>query len=399
MTMTVLACAGRHSGQSNIGPAAADAGVATTGDAGTAVSAGLTLPAGFSAEVIATIPVARQMAALPNGDLLVATLDTKVLLIANAEGTPSPPAVYFDIPDAPVQSVAFDPATSTLFVASQHGVWSAPYAAGHPPAQPKKIASVRTAGDSGTDGDVHITTSVAVSGSTLYVGVGSSCNSCVESDPTRAVILTMNFDGSNVVRKATRIRNAIALATNPATGTVWAGGAGQDSLPLGHPFEFFDAVSLHPGTADYGWPQCEENQHPYAANADCSQTVTPLLGLPAYSTWIGAVFYPANQTGAHAFPPANRGFYLAAHGSWHTMNDKYFSPPRVAFVAMNGDVPAHPANWSDANAQFSEFIGGYQLADGVTRTGRPTGLAVGAQGSLFVADDMNGKIYRVRPTP
>lgn len=392
----LVACASHRSGPSNAAP---DGGVAATGDGGTTVSAGLTLPSGFAAEVIATIPNARQMAALPNGDLLVATLETKVLLIANAEGTPSPPSVYFDIADPPVQSVAFDAATSTLFAASQHGVWSAPYAAGHPPAQPKKIASVRTGGTSGTDGDVHITTSVAVSGSALYVGVGSSCNACVEGDPTRAVILTMNLDGSNVVRKATRIRNAIALATNPATGTVWAGGAGQDSLPLGHPFEFFDAVSLHPGTADYGWPDCEENQHPYGANANCAQTVTPLLGLPAYSTWIGAVFYPANQTGAHAFPGANRGLYLAAHGSWHTTNNRYFTPPRVAFVAMDGDVPAQPANWSDPNAQFSEFIGGYQLADGTTRTGRPTGLAVGAQGSLFVADDMNGNIYRVRPRP
>jgi glucose/arabinose dehydrogenase len=399
LAMAVLAaCAMRGSGQSNTGTAAPDGAVATTGDAGTIVSAGLTLPPGFAAEVIATIPNARQMVALPNGDLLVAALDTRIHLVPGAEGTPSPASVYFDIPDAPVHSIAFDAATSTLFAGSQHGVWSAPYALGHPPSQPKKIASVRVGGASGTDGDMHTTTSVAVSGSTLYVSVGSSCNACVESDATRAVILTMNLDGSNVVRKATRIRNAIALATNPATGTVWAGGAGQDSLPLGHPFEFFDAVSLHPGTADYGWPDCEENQHPYRPGANCSQTVAPLLGLPAYSTFISAVFYPANQTGAHAFPAANRGLYLAAHGSWHTTNGRYFSAPRVAFVPMNGDAPAQPADWSDPTAQFSEFIGGYQLSDGTTRNGRPTGLAVGPQGSLFVADDLNGHIYRIRPT-
>lgn len=397
IVMVVAACAVRGSGQSNTGPSAPDGSVATAGDGGTTVSAGLTLPAGFAAEVIATIPNARQMAALPNGDLLVAALDTQVHLIAGAEGTPSVPSVYFDIPDAPVHGIVFDPATSTVFMAGQHGVWSAPYAQGHAPAQPKKIASVRTGGISGTDGDTHITTSVAVSGSTLYVSVGSSCNACVESDSTRAAVLTMNLDGSNVVRKATRIRNAIALATNPATGTVWAGGAGQDSLPLGHPFEFFDAVSLHPGTADYGWPDCEENQHAYVPGANCSQTVVPLLGLPAYSTWISAVFYPSNQTGAHAFPAANRGLYLAAHGSWHTTSGRYFSAPRVAFVEMNGDAPAQPANWSDPNAQWSEFAGGYQLGDGVTRTGRPTGLAVGSQGSLFIADDLTGKIYRVRP--
>jgi len=30
-------------------------------------------------------------------------------------------------------------------------------------------------------------------------------------------------------------------------------------------------------------------------------------------------------------------------------------------------------------------------------TGRPTGIAVGSQDSLFVADDLNGVIYRIRP--
>jgi glucose/arabinose dehydrogenase len=30
---------------------------------------------------------------------------------------------------------------------------------------------------------------------------------------------------------------------------------------------------------------------------------------------------------------------------------------------------------------------------------RPTGVAVGAEGSLFVADDQNNAIYRIRPMP
>jgi len=29
--------------------------------------------------------------------------------------------------------------------------------------------------------------------------------------------------------------------------------------------------------------------------------------------------------------------------------------------------------------------------------GRPSGIAVGAQGSLFLADDGNGAVYRIRP--
>ena len=32
-----------------------------------------------------------------------------------------------------------------------------------------------------------------------------------------------------------------------------------------------------------------------------------------------------------------------------------------------------------------------------SRIGRPTGVAVGPQGDLFVADDQTGNIYRIRP--
>jgi glucose/arabinose dehydrogenase len=66
---------------------------------------------------------------------------------------------------------------------------------------------------------------------------------------------------------------------------------------------------------------------------------------------------------------------------------------------MTGDSPTTPANWSDPTAQWTEFVGGFQLADGTSRIGRPAGLSVGAQGSLFVADDQNGTVYRIRPTP
>jgi glucose/arabinose dehydrogenase len=195
------------------------------------------------------------------------------------------------------------------------------------------------------------------------------------------------------------MRNAIGLATNPDTGTLWAGGAGQDNLPLGHPYEYFDAVTLHAGLADYGWPVCEENNNAYGSGADCSSTVAPLIELPAYSTIIGGVFYPASQAGKHAFPANYRGLFLSGHGSWHMTNNVYYTAPRVAFVAMNGDAPATAVDWTDPSKQWTEFVGGFQLADQVTRIARPTGITVGKEGSLFLADDENGLVYRIRPSP
>lgn len=351
-------------------------------------------------ERIADVPAARELAALPNGDLLVATNGTAVYLVPGAEnaGGAGAPVVFATINDGPAQGIAFDADTCTVFFGAQHGVYSAAYHDADVSVNPAKIASVRTGPVApNSDGDVHSTTSVAVAKGVLYASVGSSCNACTEVDGTRAVILQMGLDGSNVATKATRIRNAIALATNTDTGTLWAGNAGQDDLPKGHPYEFFDAVTLHPGLADYGWPECEENQIAYVPGAECTQTVVPRVEFPAYSTLIGAAHYSPTRTGAHAFPSTQRGFFVTAHGSWHKTNGVFSAPPRVAFVATNGDDPVTPVDWADPSKQWTEFVGGFQSADGTSRSARPAGVAVGSAGSLFISDDQNGVLYRVRP--
>lgn len=366
------------------------------------------LPSGFTIETVASIASARELAALPNGDLLVATDQANVdggtvMLVPNAEGTPGEPVTFATFSDTPAQGIAFDPGSCTVYVGTQHDIYAMSYVDAQQTGNPgNAIAHVRTGSISPNrppgDTDDHTTTSVAFAGGSLYAGVGSSCNACVETDPTRAAIQVMDPSGANMTTRATRIRNAIALAANPATGTLWAGGAGQDDLPEGHPFEFFDAVTLHAGVADYGWPVCEEDHTAYTPDADCASTVAPIIELPAYSTLIGATFYPATQTGKYAFPSTYRGLFLTAHGSWHTTStDAFYSPPRVAFVMMNGDAPATPVDWTNPSAQWTEFVGGYQLANGMTRVGRPTGIAVGSEGSLFVADDQNGAVYRIRP--
>ena len=64
-------------------------------------------------------------------------------------------------------------------------------------------------------------------------------------------------------------------------------------------------------------------------------------------------------------------------------------PPHVAFVPFAGAAPARAVNWNDPTAQWNDFFTGFQTASGA-RIGRTTGVAVGAQGSLFVADDDTG---------
>jgi glucose/arabinose dehydrogenase len=336
---------------------------------------------------------------LPNGDLIVGTGGSTIAIVPNAEspGAAGAPATFATLPDSPAQGVAFG--AGFVFVATQHGVYRIAYATGAQSGTPAQIASVRTGSIApNSDGDVHSTSSVAVSGSTLYVGVGSSCNACAEVDPTRATVQRMGIDGSGMTTQAKRWRNPIALAADPSSGTVWTGGAGQDNLPLGHPYEFMDAVSSRAAPADYGWPACEENHVAYTNGANCSAVVVPALAFPAYSTIIGAAFYPGSQGGAYAFPAAWRGgLFVGMHGSWHASGGVPIDPPHVAFVPFSGAAPATAVNWSNPSAQWNDFLTGFQSSSG-SRVARVTGVAVGPQGSLFVADDQNGWILRIRPS-
>ena len=358
------------------------------------------LPAGFSANRIATVGGAREMAFAPNGDLFVGTTGGDVYIVPHADGPgePQAPHVFAHFDDAPAAGVVV--ANNSVYVGTQFGVWRIPYQTGDQRARsaPQKLASVRTSGLSSD----HVTTSVAFAKGVLYASVGSSCNACQpESDRTRATVGRIG-DGTYTI-VAHNIRNAIALTVNENTGALWAGVAGEDDLPVGHPYEIFDEVTAHATPVNYGWPYCYENQrsNPVSrwAGHNCSDTPVPRVILPAYETPIGATFYPQHPQGRYAFPPSYAGgAFITLHGSWHgpPQGLSGYLPPRVVFVPMRGDVPARTANWSDPSTQWSQFAGGYQQDGTINRSDRPTGIAVGPQGDLFISGDMAGAIYRIR---
>lgn len=364
-------------------------------------NAAISAPPGFTVQVIGSVSGARELAFVPNGDLIVGTGGGSVSIVphADASGSAGAPTTFATVGDSPAQGVAYG--GGSVYVSTQHALWRTPYHNGDQKASAlKKIALYRQGQVAPhSDGDVHTSASVALTATNAFIGIGSSCNACTEVDPTRASVQRTALDGSGMSTYSTRFRNAIALATNPATGTVWAGGAGQDNLPIGHPYEFIDSLTIHTAVADYGWPACEENRHAYTPGADCSHTIIPRVEFPAYSTLIGAAFYPNSQSGPYAFPSSYRGgLFVAAHGSWHVINGHHVAP-HVAFVPMNGDNPVTPVNWNDPTKQWHDFLTGFQNnANNDARIGRPTGIAVGPHGSLFVADDLSGKIYRIRPS-
>ena len=212
----------------------------------------LRLPKGFAIQTIAVISGARELASLPNGDLIVGTQGRQVYIVPDAEGKAGAPQVFATLDDDQAAGIAFSQARCEIYVTTTHHVWAIPYHGERIAQHVARIANVRTGPVApGTDGDVHTTTSVAYTEGLVYAAAGSSCNAtmdhgkkpCSEVDPTRAAVSILKPNGADFSQRAKRIRNAIALAVNPETHSLWVGGAGQDDLPTGHPYEYLDNLS------------------------------------------------------------------------------------------------------------------------------------------------------------
>jgi glucose/arabinose dehydrogenase len=149
--------------------------------------------------------------------------------------------------------------------------------------------------------------------------------------------------------------------------------------------------------ANFGWPYCylDSNAHKLLLNPEyggdgskvgrCAQFTQPLLGFPGHWAPNDLLFYGATQ-----FPAKYRGgAFIAFHGSWNRapLPQKGYN---VTFVPFSGGKPS-----GDYEVFANGFAGKTPLARPNDAAARPDGLAVGPDGSLYVTDDIGGKIWRI----
>jgi glucose/arabinose dehydrogenase len=214
-------------------------------------------------------------------------------------------------------------------------------------------------------------------GGWLYVSVGSSCNVCVEQDPRRATILRYAPDGSEGTIYASGLRNAVGITFRPGTQELWATNNGRDWLGDDLPPE---TVYLVSEGDDAGWPRCHAARivdPDYGQPGDCDGVLVPQVEAQAHSAPLGLAFYDGEQ-----FPPSYRGdLFVAFHGSW---NRSVPTGYKVIHIDMAGGIPG----------EVSDFAAGWLRPNG-SQWGRPVDVVMGADGSLFVSDDGEGRIYRI----
>ncbi len=232
-----------------------------------------------------------------------------------------------------------------------------------------------------TDGQ-HITRTVLLGADgAIYVSIGSSCNVCIESDPRRAAVWRYNPDGSGGRLYARGLRNAVGMAINSVNRQIWVTNNGRDNLGDNLPPD--SIYALRDG-GDYGWPRCHAGtvvDPQFGGAGACAGVVQPLANLPAHSAPLGLVFATQSQ-----LPPAYRGLFVAYHGSW---NRSVPTGYKVVFLPLDssGNIAGPP----------EDFATGWRQADGHV-IGRPVGIAVGADGALYVSDDTGGAIIRMAYT-
>lgn len=222
----------------------------------------------------------------------------------------------------------------------------------------------------------------------FYITVGSTCNSCVESDERNATIQVAQADGSGVSTFASGLRNTIGFGWHPETGALWGMDHGSDWRGDDQPPEELNQITE--GT-DYGWPFCfgDRQPDPYLAQEPtgatkaeyCALTEPPAATYQAHAAPIGMVFYTAD-----AFPEEYAGdAFVAMRGSWNRTEAVGYEVVRVSF---EGGEPAG----------FETFLSGFLIEDGTAQFGRVAGLLVAQDGALLIAEDQGGVIYRVAYT-
>jgi glucose/arabinose dehydrogenase/mono/diheme cytochrome c family protein len=256
----------------------------------------------------------------------------------------------------------------------------------------------------------------------LYVDLGSATNACqrenrIPNSPgiqpcteleTRAGIwrYDANRTGqqfSPAERFATGLRNGEGIAFDSA-GRMFATQHGRDQLRENWPARYTaeqganepaeELVQLEHG-ADYGWPYCyfdlSQQKRVLApeyggdgkAIGPCADKRAPVAAFPAHWAPNDLAIYEARQ-----FPAAYRGgAFIAFHGSWN----------RAPSPQGGYNIVFQPLADGKPSGNYVVFADGF--AGAVKEPGRaahrPSGLAVGPDGALYVSDDQHGRIWRI----
>jgi glucose/arabinose dehydrogenase len=383
--------------------------------------AALTLPAGFTATVLATgVDGARHIAVTKQGGIYVKLAWLKngkgiwYLKDTKHSGTPDEQSGFANYP-----GTGMFIKDGYLYASSNSEVFR--YALNEKgevknPGQPEKIITGLV--DHDRDNAKAITLD---NNDHIYVVVGSYTNACLTGKslvgPSPCLVLDSaggvwqfstskpNQTYKDGVHYATGLKNMVGINWNTKTGSLFVMQHNRDQLhdlfPQLYTAEQGGLVpaetmyELHKGS-NAGWPYVYYDQFQHKKilapeyGGDGKKTggenaQDPIDYFPAHLAADGLLFYTGNS-----FPAKYKnGAFIAFHGKSPELKKGYL----IAFVPFVNGKPS--GKWEI----FADgFAGpGYENATTAPKH-KPCGLAQGPDGALYVADDMGGFIYRIQYT-
>lgn len=346
----------------------------------------LEVPEGFRVNIFAKgLDKARTLAVAPNGDVFVVQSKENKIAILRDTNQDGAADEIFTFAEGKKQGldqpfgIAFH--KGYLYIANTDGAVRYPYQPGQ--TQMKGEYEDFITGISPGGYNQHWTRNILFHEDKVYFTVGSETNVKPEELP-RASIQVFNEDGSNQQTYASGIRNPVGISINPTTQQLWASVNERDKLGDGLVPDYFTHVEEG---GFYGWPYAYLS----ASNVDprregekpelVAKTITPDVLFESHSAALTNVFYEGEQ-----FPEEYRGdAFVAFHGSWNRSQGTGYKVVRVPF-----DENGKP------EGGYEDFVTGWLAKPKVPAAwGRPVGVAVAQDGSLLIAEDTNGVIYRV----
>ncbi|MGH8641378.1 MAG: PQQ-dependent sugar dehydrogenase [Burkholderiales bacterium] len=215
--------------------------------------------------------------------------------------------------------------------------------------------------------------------SRLYVQVGAPCNICEPSEQ-HAQIRRYVADGSNMEVVARGVRNTVGFDFHPQTGELWFTDNGRDWQMENGPDDELNRVSKM--GQFFGFPYCHANGIPdmdIKKKDPCKGVTMPVALMGPHAAALGMRFYTGDM-----FPKEYKNsIFVARHGSWNRSQ------------LFGFDVANVRANPDGKNAKVTPFMTGFMDGKENKFWGRPADVMQLPDGSLLVADDQMGAIYRV----
>jgi len=200
----------------------------------------------------------------------------------------------------------------------------------------------------------------------LYVGVGSTCDACDDTNLFAATILRFNVETGEREIFATGLRNPFDIAFHPETGDLFATDNGRDDLGMDAPFEELNHIVQG---RDYGYPNCwDAGDQP-----GCENSIPAIAFFESHSSADGVAFYNGD-----GFPAEYRGdAFVSIFGSW--LKSGVETGIQRVVLTRSENTFTSETSW------FIRFPPGVM----------PLPVTFGPDDAMYVGDYINGVIYRI----